>query len=125
MVFQDVVAFLDIPWLIYDELGLTEFPWPNLRHSTEWLAGVNATRTWVHGRLEFMPHCAVNKESRYEMDLPMCAAWYRLLIGALRLREDPIFTMHVLEYCLFALSGSIFLIIIRWVKAKIKSERRQ
>lgn len=39
--------------------------------------------------------------------------WDRFRIGEIRLRQDPDFTVRALAQCLLALSGSVFLLIIR------------
>lgn len=49
--------------------------------------------------------------------LRMRDAWEPLLIGELVFRQYPEFTMRALAQCLLALSGSVFLLIIRWVVA--------
>lgn len=106
LVFQDVVS-------IEDYYAGVDFP-----HSTVWLAGVSGTTKWSEtyddGYNYFTPGCTVAKSDfRNEDALPTCGAWYRMVIGKLRLRESPDFTVRTLELCLFALSGSVFLLIIR------------
>lgn len=104
LAFQDVVFVADNP----------EFIDEGFRHSTEWLAGVDATTKEVDedGSMWFTPGCDPRGFWEDE-ELPKCSAWYNLLIGELRLRENPDFTVRMLELCLFTLSGSIFLLIIR------------
>lgn len=86
-------------------------------HSTEWLAGVKAIerRAGKYG-FDFLAGCTI-VEQYYDYDdaRPLCSLWYRVLVGKLRLREDPDFLVVTLEMCLIALSGSIFLLIIRSV----------
>lgn len=114
LTFQDIVYVADNRDFFGNDLGL-ELTWASWRHSTEWLAGVKATRNWDEDYVEFEPGCAIGN-GYFLVDgkeLPTCNAWYLLLIGQLRLREDPDFTLQILEQCLFTLSGSLFLLIIR------------
>lgn len=111
LTFQDVVSVADSPGIISNDLGLGLTWWADWPHSSEWLAGVKATRKWVNGTLEFTPGCTYNGFFG-ERD-KWCSVWSRLLVGQLRLREDPEFTVRRLEICLFALSGSVFLLVIR------------
>ncbi|KAH7701959.1 hypothetical protein AAVH_30904 [Aphelenchoides avenae] len=115
--FQDIVFFADRHELIVKDLDYywdvrLDLSWANVRHSSEWLAGVEATRTWVNGTMDFRPGCQVVK-GWYDELLPVCNAWYLLLVGELRLRAGPDFTIHTLMRCLFALSGSVILLIMR------------
>ncbi|KAH7718931.1 hypothetical protein AAVH_13601 [Aphelenchoides avenae] len=123
LAFQDVVAVADNPETIARALVTWDMriwqwnAWADIRHSSEWLAGVNATRTWMaedgHASLEFMPGCkAAEGYWHNDATLPTCSAWYRFLVGELRLREAPDFSIRTLEQCLFVLSGSIFLVFI-------------
>ncbi|KAH7695611.1 hypothetical protein AAVH_37327, partial [Aphelenchoides avenae] len=111
-----IISVADSPDTIYVDLEIfdVEFglTFADVRHSTEWLAGVNATRKWIDGELHFAPGCLIIKGYWRDVPLPACNAWYLLLIGELRLRESPKFTVRTLELCLFALSGSVFLLII-------------
>lgn len=115
--FQDIVFFSDHPGFVILELGIDiKFPWAHFRHSSEWLAGVNATRKWTGGAdwLDFWPGCEIAEGYWNDVEeIPVCNAWYLLLIGELRLRDDPVITVKTLELCLFALSGSVFLLITR------------
>lgn len=117
LTFQDIVGVADSPELIGDVLGL-KLTLADWRHSTEWLAGMTATRKWAKGKLEFTPGCTYTEYWNYDA-LPICSVWYRFLIGAVILREDPRFpgspefSVRTLEQCLFALSGSGFLLIMR------------
>lgn len=116
LTFGDIVYFVDMPRYIGHDFGI-ELSYANIRHSSEWLAGIKATRKWVDGEIEFMPGCEFAKGSwDRDVPLPTCSAWYLLLIGELRLREEPAFSVHTLEQCLFASSGSVFLLVIRWVE---------
>lgn len=63
-------------------------------HSLEWLAGLD--------RIRLRPS-----------DIP---AWYLFLIGELQLREHPDFNVRGLVQCLLALSGSVSLLIIRYIR---------
>lgn len=124
LVFQDIVSYADTPHIIGYELGLN-LTRADIRDSSEWLAGANATRKWVDGMLEFTPGCSANGQWILDhgytveyLTLPMCNVWYGLLTGGLRLREEPDFTVQTLEQCLFTLSGSVFLLIVRWGAAK-------
>lgn len=120
LAFSDSVFIADNLDYILLELGFEELRLTqgHFRHSSEWLAGVNGTRKWTgDGVLDFAPGC--NGVPGYWDDkaLPWCKTWYLLLIGELRLREDPMFTVRALGQCLFALSGAVFLLVIRWVEA--------
>lgn len=123
LTFQDVVAVADLPGLIGLEFGLElrQGDWP---HSTEWLAGVEATREWVNGKLDFTEGCATYRFWNNEAT-PMCSLWYRFLIGEVLLRENPEypgapeFTVRTIEQCLLALSGSVFLLIMRQVRRSL------
>lgn len=117
LAFQDVVSIADDPESVGYELG-PELTWADIPHSSEWLAGVNATRKWVEGVLEFTPGCTADGFWEVLIEVPKCSVWYLLLTGELRLREDPDFTVQTLELCLFALSGSVLLLIIRLVETK-------
>lgn len=99
-----------------ERLGITQAYFP---HSSEWLAGVNATRKRAEdGVLVFTAGCTGFAGYWQDEALPPCSTWYLVLIGELSLRDDPVFTVRMLGQCLFALSGAVFLLVIRWVKAK-------
>ncbi|KAH7705319.1 hypothetical protein AAVH_27472 [Aphelenchoides avenae] len=125
LAFQDVVFLADNPEMIATDLFTWDVRfqggWAHWCHSTEWLAGVDGTRFWIEGEFGepgaygFKPGCAVTKGhyGHDHQELPTCDAWYLLLIGELRLREEPDFSVRMLELCLVTLSGSVFLLIIR------------
>lgn len=96
---QLLLAFQDAVYIADMHSGV-DFP-----HSTEWLAGVKPVNSW--------PGYKILDDYDSDDALPMCSVWYRLLYGELRLRKDPEFTVCTLEMCLFALSGSVFLLMIR------------
>lgn len=117
LAFQDIVFFTDNPQYVLAELGLDRLgvSWADIPHSSEWLAGVNATREFYEWGYSFSPGCWYwpEEEGEEEPLLPRCPLWYRLLVGELYLREDPEFTSRTLELCLLALSGSVFLLVTR------------
>ncbi|KAH7689656.1 hypothetical protein AAVH_40345, partial [Aphelenchoides avenae] len=95
----------------FEELGLTQ---ADFHHSSEWLADVNGIRKRVDGGLlDLTPGCR-GLPGYWPADaaLPPCSTWYLLLIGELQLRKYPVFTVRALGQCLFALSGSVFLLVI-------------
>lgn len=101
LAFQDIVGVAD------------SFP-EYFLESSEWLAGMKGTREIreIDGLMQFTPGCIIMDNPDY--GIPTCGVWYGLLIGERSLRDDPEFTVRTLEQCLLALSGSVFLLIIRY-----------
>ncbi|KAH7706930.1 hypothetical protein AAVH_25845 [Aphelenchoides avenae] len=119
LAFQDVIYLADNIDHLMAKLGIEEFSWVRYRHSTEWLAGVEANRTWTNGTLVYTLGCKkfVDVWPTNGPQIPLCPAWYRLLIGELHLREGTFdspegFNVRTLAQCLLALSGPVFLMII-------------
>lgn len=115
LAFQDLVYVADNADLVSDDLGIEGFSWEHFRHSSEWLAGLKATRKCIDGYCWIESGCKTSKDalSSERPLVPMCSVWYRFLTGDLRLREHPGFTVRTLVICLLALSGSISLLVIR------------
>ncbi|KAH7706646.1 hypothetical protein AAVH_26119, partial [Aphelenchoides avenae] len=112
LVFHDLIYVEDNLKLALTNLGIKGISWIDFPHSTEWILGVKGSVLRFNGHRYYLPGCKANDVQYLQNSLPMCTAWYRFLIGELRLREDPEFTVRALSQCLLALSGSVFLLII-------------
>lgn len=91
MAFQDLLYAWDTTHF-FDELGVKGYE-RTIPYSFEWLAGIDRNR----------------------LQSSAIPTWYLFLIGELRLRVGPDFTVQALFQCLLALSGSFFLLIIRYI----------
>lgn len=90
LAFQDLVYVWDTSHF-FDTLGIEGYE-RTVPYSFELLAGLD--------RNSYRP--------------PYIPSWYLFLVGELQLRVDPDFTVQALLQCLLALSGSFFLLIIRY-----------
>lgn len=127
LAFQDIIYFTDHPGYITVNLEIWDVELKlkdaDFCHSSEWLAGVNPRSNWDGVRLDSSSGCALFAGYPSE-ELPLCPTWYLLLTGELRLGGDSDFSVRTLELCLIALSGSIFLLIIRWGRRKKQNPKR-
>lgn len=113
LAFQDLVFVADNMDILTGVLEISGFSWRHWRHSSEWLAGVKASRRREGGELYLDAGCYSAVDDKWGDDdkRPMCSGWYLFVIGELLLTEELM--VHTLAQLLLALSGSVVLLLIR------------